>query len=181
MRGIGRGSAWVVTVVAVAALGLAACASDDPSAGGGGGTGEGDTSAPTVQAGSSELGDILVDADGRTLYLFENDTDGKSTCYDDCATNWPALIAEGDPVAGDGVDASQLGTTERTDGTQQVTYAGQPLYHFAGDEAPGDTNGQEIGDVWYVVSPDGSPVEGEHESEHESEGGDEDEDGSKGY
>jgi predicted lipoprotein with Yx(FWY)xxD motif len=89
-----------------------------------------------------------------------NDTDGASTCYDDCAANWPALVTDGDPVAGQGTDASLLGTTERTDGTVQVTYANQPLYFFGGDQQPGDTNGQEIGDVWYVVSPDGEPVEG---------------------
>lgn len=113
-----------------------------------------------VEAEDSSLGMILTDSDGRTLYVFLNDADGESTCYDDCATSWPALKARGELVAGDGIDAALLDSVERTDGGEQVTYAGQPLYYFSGDEGPGDTNGQEIGDVWYVVSPDGEPVEG---------------------
>jgi predicted lipoprotein with Yx(FWY)xxD motif len=113
-----------------------------------------------VQAEDSALGTILTDSDGNTLYVFLNDTSGESTCYDDCASNWPAFEARGEPAAGDGIDQSLLGTTERTDGTTQVTYNGHPLYYFAGDQQPGDTNGQEVGDIWYVVSPAGEPVEG---------------------
>lgn len=156
----------LIALVAVGAFALAACGEDEPSvqAGGGGGTDDEPATEAIVEVASSDLGDILVDPDGRTVYLFLNDTDGESTCYDDCEANWPPLVAGGDPVAGDGVDASKLGTTERTDGTVQVTYGGMPLYHFAGDEAAGDTNGQEIGDVWYVVAPDGSPVEGGSEA-----------------
>ena len=90
----------------------------------------------TVQLAETDLGAILVDAGGMTLYLFEADTDGTSTCYDDCASSWPAVIAE-QPTAGDGVDGSLLGTTERDDGEVQVTYAGHPLYLFSGDSAPG--------------------------------------------
>jgi predicted lipoprotein with Yx(FWY)xxD motif len=112
-----------------------------------------------VEAEDSSLGTILTDSDGNTLYVFFADTDGDSTCYDDCAENWPALRARGELEAGDGVDASLLGTTERTDGVLQVTYAGQPLYFFAGDQQPGDTNGQGVGDVWFVVAPDGAPVQ----------------------
>ena len=145
----------LIALVAVGAFALAACGEDEPSVQAGGADDE-----AIVEVASSDLGDILVDPEGRTVYLFLNDTDGENTCYDDCEANWPPLVADGDPVAGDGVDASKLGTTERTDGTVQVTYGGMPLYHFAGDEAAGDTNGQEIGDVWYVVAPDGSPVEG---------------------
>lgn len=149
----------LIALVAVGAFALAACGEDEPSVQAGGADDE-----AIVEVASSDLGDILVDPDGRTVYLFLNDTDGESTCYDDCEANWPPLVADGDPVAGDGVDASKLGTTERTDGTVQVTYGGMPLYHFAGDEAAGDTNGQEIADVWYVVAPDGSPVEGGSEA-----------------
>jgi predicted lipoprotein with Yx(FWY)xxD motif len=112
-----------------------------------------------VEAEDSSLGTILTDSDGNTLYVFLADSNGDSTCYDDCAENWPALEARGELEAGDGVDASLLGTTERTDGTLQVTYAGQPLYFFAGDQQPGDTNGQGVGDVWFVVAPDGTPVQ----------------------
>jgi predicted lipoprotein with Yx(FWY)xxD motif len=113
-----------------------------------------------IEAEDSALGTILTDSDGNTLYVFLADTDGESTCYDECADNWPALRARGELEAGDGVDAALLGTIERTDGVLQVTYAGQPLYFFAGDQQPGDTNGQDVGDVWYVVAPDGAPVEG---------------------
>ena len=111
----------------------------------------------TVQVAESDLGSILVDADGMTLYLFEADTDGTSTCYDECADAWPALTGEA-PTAGEGIDGSLLGTTERDDGQMQVTYADQPLYTFAADQAAGDTGGQGVGDVWYVVDPAGAAV-----------------------
>ena len=112
----------------------------------------------TVQLADSDLGQILVASDGMTLYLFEADEGDTSTCYDDCAATWPALVDDA-PTAGDGVDASLLGTPERDDGEVQVTYAGHPLYFYAPDEAPGDTLGQEVGDVWYVVDAKGSAVE----------------------
>lgn len=115
---------------------------------------------PTVESAESDLGTILVDGEGRTLYVFLNDSGGESTCYDDCAESWPALETDGDPQAGEGADTSLLGTTERDDGSLQVAYDQMPLYYFAGDEAPGDTNGQGIGDVWYVVSPEGEPIQG---------------------
>jgi predicted lipoprotein with Yx(FWY)xxD motif len=113
--------------------------------------------AATVDTASSDLGTILVDAEGNTLYLFEADTDGSSTCYQDCAATWPALVAD-TPVAGSGIDDSLLGTTERDDGSMQVTYADHPLYHYAPDTSPGDTSGQGVGDVWFVVSPKGEAV-----------------------
>jgi predicted lipoprotein with Yx(FWY)xxD motif len=99
-----------------------------------------------------------VDAGGRTLYLFQQDTGTTSTCSGDCATTWPALTTDGAPTAGDGAQASLLGTTARDDGTTQVTYAGHPLYLFSGDAAPGDTNGQGIGGVWFASTPDGTPA-----------------------
>lgn len=112
----------------------------------------------TLEVDEAALGSILVDEEGRTLYVFLSDAGGQSTCYDECAGNWPPLEADGEPQAGAGVDDSLLGTTERDDGAIQVTYDRMPLYYFAGDQAPGDTNGQGIGDVWYVVSPEGEPV-----------------------
>jgi predicted lipoprotein with Yx(FWY)xxD motif len=111
-----------------------------------------------VESMSSDLGTIVADAEGMTLYFFLNDTNSESTCYDQCAGNWPAYTTQGEPQAGAGIDASLLGTTTRTDGTVQVTYNGKPLYHFAGDENPGDTNGQGIGDVWFVASAAGEPI-----------------------
>lgn len=110
-----------------------------------------------VALASSDLGDILVDAAGRTLYLFESDAQGPSTCYDSCESNWPPLV--GAASAGDGVDGSLLGSVARDDGAEQVTYDGWPLYYFAGDATAGDTNGQGINDVWYVVSAAGEVVD----------------------
>lgn len=115
-------------------------------------------SGDAVTVAGSDLGDILVDADGNTLYLFTPDAQGESACYDQCEEIWPPL--PGDVSAGDGVDASLLGTTQRTDGSTQATYNGWPLYHYAADGGPGDTNGQGVGDVWFVVDPAGDAVGG---------------------
>lgn len=117
----------------------------------------------TVGASQNEtLGDFLVDADGMTLYLYTEDTENTSNCYDDCASAWPPLLTEGDPAVAEGLEASLLGTTERTDGTVQVTYGGWPLYYWVRDEAPGDTTGQDVGEVWYVVSPTGEAVQAQN-------------------
>jgi len=112
----------------------------------------------TVLVASSDLGDILTDADGLTIYYFANDTEGVSNCDTECLANWPVVEAEGEPTAGDGVDA-ELGTLERSDGTVQLTVNGFPAYYFAGDSAAGDVNGQAVGDVWWVFGPDGEPIE----------------------
>lgn len=114
----------------------------------------------TIQTANHEtLGTpYLVDAEGMSLYLFLNDAENVSNCYDQCAENWPPLLVEGEPTAGEGVDPELLGTTEREDGQLQVTYNGWPLYYFARDENPGDTNGQAVGDVWYLVSEIGGQV-----------------------
>lgn len=111
---------------------------------------------PVLATADTELGTVLVDGEGMTLYLFDNDADGESACYDSCAETWPPLT--GEVTAGEGVDASLIGTTERTDGTTQVTYDGNPLYYYAADSAAGDTNGQGVGGVWWVVGPDGSRI-----------------------
>ena len=115
---------------------------------------------------TTDFGPILVDGEGMSLYLFMADTQnsGTSTCGDDdgCATEWPPLVTEGDPVAGEGVDATLLGTITRDDGSTQVTYNGWPLYFFAEDTAAGDTNGQgidEFGGLWFLVSPAGEAIE----------------------
>ena len=106
-----------------------------------------------------QLGSFLVDVGGMTLYLFTKDSPGTTTCYDKCATAWPPLLTSGNATAGDGVDASKLGTTTRTDGTTQVTYNGWPLYYFQKDKQPGDTTGQGVGSVWYVISPAGDAMQ----------------------
>ena len=115
--------------------------------------------AATVELAESDLGTILVDADGMTLYGFTVDTEGVSACYDDCAAAWPALIADGDVTVGEGLDQSLLTTVERTDGSMQVKYGDWPLYYFANDAAAGDTNGQGLNEVWYVVGADGALIE----------------------
>ena len=125
------------------------------------------TGAATVNVSeSADHGSILVDANGMALYAFMADTQNgdTSTCGDDdgCATEWPPLVSDGDPVAGEGVDASLLGTITRDDGTMQVTYNGWPLYLFEEDTAAGDTNGQgvdEFGGLWFLVSPTGEAIQ----------------------
>lgn len=112
----------------------------------------------TVALGETDLGEVLVDADGMTLYLFTQDSEGTSACTEGCAEAWPPLIADGEPTGGDGIDASLLGTIERADGSMQVTYAGNPLYTYAADTAPGTTVGQGVGDVWFAVDASGEAV-----------------------
>lgn len=114
---------------------------------------EGET---TVAVASSDLGDILVDGEGMTLYVFIPDDQGTPTCTDDCAETWPPF--EGPASADEGVDEGLLGTADHPDGTTMATYNDWPLYHFAPDEQPGDTQGQGVGDNWFVIGPDGEPV-----------------------
>ncbi len=118
-------------------------------------------SSATVSVANTGLGKILVDSQGKTLYLFAKDTGTKSTCSCGCATAWPPLRASGKPTAGGGAKASLLGTTPRSDGKPQVTYNGHPLYGFQGDSKPGDTTGQGnpgFGAPWYVLSPAGNEI-----------------------
>lgn len=118
------------------------------------------TGAETVAVATDpDLGQILVDGEGRTLYGFMNDTDGVPTCVDACAANWPALVVTGDITVGAGLDASDFTTVARTDGGMQVKVGDQPLYRFANDTAAGDTNGQGVGGVWFVVGPDGELIQ----------------------
>jgi predicted lipoprotein with Yx(FWY)xxD motif len=116
----------------------------------------------TIQVASSRLGQILVDANGRTLYLFLADSGTTSSCNSaSCIQNWPPVLTTGAPQAGPGVSASLLGTTTRRDGTTEVIYAGHPLYYFIADKQPGQVAGQGIdafGAPWYVVSPSGMRI-----------------------
>jgi predicted lipoprotein with Yx(FWY)xxD motif len=126
----------------------------------GGSGGNDQTGTGTVQVRShDDFGDILVDADGMTLYRFDADEAGSaaSACHDDCADAWPPLTVSGDPTAGSGVSAS-LSTFDRDDGSTQVTADGWPLYYFASDGSPGDVAGQGLNEVWWVVAPDGSKI-----------------------
>jgi predicted lipoprotein with Yx(FWY)xxD motif len=111
--------------------------------------------APVTVADAGSLGPILTDTNGLTLYIFAPDTQGTSTCNGPCATAWPPLVTEADPLSPPDFGGT-LGGTTRLDGSRQVTYNGMPLYRFAGDAQPGDTNGQGLdsfGGLWFVVNP----------------------------
>jgi predicted lipoprotein with Yx(FWY)xxD motif len=126
--------------------------------------------APTVKASGaaevgvadSALGRIVVDNAGLTLYAFEKDRNGRSACSGQCATYWPPLLTSAKPGGRVGVTQSLLGTTRRANGSEQVTYAGHPLYGFREDAKPGETNGEGLKDVgaeWDVLSPAGEQIE----------------------
>lgn len=119
--------------------------------------------ATVIGVADNAAGTIVVDGAGRSLYLFTRDTKGAgtSTCVAECATAWPPLFtdAAAPATAGDALTGT-LGTATRADGSLQVTLDGWPLYYFAGDAAAGDTNGQGLNDVWWLVAPDGSPIDG---------------------
>jgi predicted lipoprotein with Yx(FWY)xxD motif len=159
--------------IAVAACGGSSSSSAAPasgtnaSAGGGaggygygGGGGSSSASAVTLKTASSPLGSILVDQDGKTLYLFEADSKNKSNCSGGCLNLWPPIMANGKATAGSGVSAGMIGAAT---GSSQVTYAGHPLYWFSGDTKAGDTNGEgldDFGGEWYAISPAGTAVVG---------------------
>jgi predicted lipoprotein with Yx(FWY)xxD motif len=113
----------------------------------------------TVAVANTGLGEVLVDVKGRTLYVFTKDKGDQSVCSGKCAVAWPALTVTGAATPGTGVEASLLSTSKQANGSSQVTYGGKPLYYFAGDKAPGDTKGQGLNGVWWVVKGDGSLVQ----------------------
>lgn len=117
--------------------------------------------ATVVQAGESIYGDVLFDGKGFVVYLFTKDKPNKSRCNGDCAEAWPPYVKKGKLTAGEGVDGSALGTTERRDGSKQVTYHGRPLYYYEHDDEPGQIlchDVTEFGGDWLVVQPDGQPA-----------------------
>jgi predicted lipoprotein with Yx(FWY)xxD motif len=112
-------------------------------------------------ANNSKLGKILVDSQGRTLYLFQKDSGSTSSCTGACAAAWPPLRSSGNPVVLGAANASLAGTIARSDGKPQATYNGHPLYSFVMDTKSGDTNGEGLtafGGTWFAVSPAGNPV-----------------------
>jgi predicted lipoprotein with Yx(FWY)xxD motif len=151
----------IIAGVAAAAIGAGAASADynSPSSSGY----NNPTKAATVKVRSTKLGKVLVNGSGVTLYLFEKDKGGKSSCSGACATNWPPLLTKGRAHAGSGARSSKLGTTKRADGTTQVTYGGHPLYTFKLDATkPGSVKGQGIeafGAEWYAVSSAGRAVD----------------------
>lgn len=171
-------AALLVTALALVAAGCGG--GGDGSTGGGDGYGYGsrgtttdqDTTATTA-AGSSapavvsvgtvpKLGKVIVDGNGLTLYDFHKDKGTTSTCYGECAAVWPPLLTEGEPTGQAGISASKLGTTTRKDGTEQVTFAGHPLYTYVADKQPGEGNGNDFsnfGAEWYALTPSGAEPE----------------------
>jgi predicted lipoprotein with Yx(FWY)xxD motif len=169
-----------VAVAIVAALALAACGDDSGSssastaaagttaaapattaAGGAATTAASSSGGAATTAAASTIGQkILVNSAGMTLYLFEPDgTATTSAVPEGIKANWPPVVADGTPTAGPGVDASKLSVAPQPDGTQQVAYNGHLLYTFISDVAPGDAKGQDLGGVWYVVTPAGDKYE----------------------
>jgi predicted lipoprotein with Yx(FWY)xxD motif len=158
---------WSVAGLALALV-AAACTGGGSSSSGAGSygaapaTSSGSAPAATVDLRGSKLGQTLVDGRGRTLYLFEADTAGKSNCSGACASAWPPYVSNGAPQAGTGVTGALLGTSVRGDGGAQVTYDGHPLYYYAGDSRPGDAAGQglnQFGAKWHVVAPSGNKID----------------------
>ena len=159
-----RNNPLLITLAAVPLVALTAAGC------GGGGGATASTQPATTAAGQSAtvgvasngaLGKILVDSQGRTLYLFQADHGTKSACSGPCAAAWPPLRATGKPVAGSGISAARLTTVPRSDGNRQVVYNGHPLYRFANDQKPGDASGQAVnafGASWFVVSPAGTTI-----------------------
>jgi predicted lipoprotein with Yx(FWY)xxD motif len=146
-----------VAALLLGALAVAGCggssASAPPETAGG--------QAATVGVTNANLGKILVDSQGHTLYLFTRDTGTTSTCTGACAVNWPPLLITGKPSIGSGAAASKVSTITRTDGQAQVSYNGHPLYLFKGDGKPGNTNGEGLnafGGNWFAISSAGTQI-----------------------
>jgi len=116
----------------------------------------------TVTTARTGLGRVVVDGRGRSLYLFEKDTRGRSACSGVCAAYWPPLLTNGRSIAIKGAKPSLLASIRRADGSRQVSYAGHPLYFFSGDTRRGQTNGeglQDFGAGWYVLMPSGKKID----------------------
>lgn len=155
---------YMLTVIAFSALTLAACGgtksstsdpySTPPTTPPTTTTAPSTGSAVTVKTAMTSLGQILVDSNGRTLYAFTQDVDTKSSCTGTCAGTWPPVIVNGNVVTDKGLTGSQFSVIDRPDGTKQLAAGKWPLYTFAGDAAPGDTNGQGAGGLWFVVGTD---------------------------
>jgi predicted lipoprotein with Yx(FWY)xxD motif len=149
-------SRMIVAAAAVAALAAAGLALH-PAA-----THAAQSKGAVVSTAKTSLGRILVTSNGRTLYLFEKDRNGKSACSGQCAVFWPPLITSGKPIVTGGARASLIGTTRRADGRLQVTYNHHPLYTFVKDTKAGQTNGEGVnafGAGWDAMTPAGAKIE----------------------
>jgi predicted lipoprotein with Yx(FWY)xxD motif len=147
------GLAALVALAGCGSRGGSAAASPSTSATTGGGM------ATIDMTKNPQLGAILTDSKGNTVYVFAKDSKGMSNCNGACASVWPPVTTTGKPTAGNGVLASKLGTTKRSDGSTQITYGGRPLYTYTADTSPGDVTGNGVntyGGLWYAVQPNGS-------------------------
>jgi predicted lipoprotein with Yx(FWY)xxD motif len=149
----------VIGVCALGVAGLTACGDDGDSASGG--TSGSSSSAPAAKLATADVGSfgkVIVDGNGRTVYVFDKDIAGKSNCEGDCLAKWPVVAAgDGTPQL-DGIDASLVSTVTRSDGSKQLAVAGLPIYLFASDTKAGDAKGQAVGGVWWVVGADGRKI-----------------------
>ena len=168
MRSLVRRRSPAVGLALVAALFLMAAAQAAGSSASRTGT------RAVVALRTTGIGAVLVDSQGRTVYLFEKDRNGLSMCNSACVKFWPRLTSHGSPHAGKGVHQSLLGLTRARSGVGQVTYAGHPLYTFVGDKRPGQTSGEGLdnfGAEWYAVGPNGHKVEQDKSGSSGSTGG----------
>jgi predicted lipoprotein with Yx(FWY)xxD motif len=113
-----------------------------------------------ITTADSQFGSVLFDSEQRAIYYFDKETASTSECYGDCAVAWPPVLTEGEPRAGGEAEEKLLGTTERDDGSTQVTYDGHPLYYYV-DDPQGQVlchNVEEFGGLWLAVEPGGAPV-----------------------
>jgi predicted lipoprotein with Yx(FWY)xxD motif len=173
----------VAALLLALALALVACGDDDDDAGSAAApTGEAEESPATggqekadkperekkpkpkpgteITVSSSQFGEIIFNADNQAIYLFDKESSSKSECYGACAEAWPPVLTKGEPVATGAAQQKLLGTTERDDGSTQVTYSGQPLYYYA-HEGPGQVlchNVSEFGGLWLVLGADGAAL-----------------------
>ena len=141
-----------------AAEGAEPAVEDEPT---GGETRKPDATGTEIVSGDSQFGSILFDSKQQAIYLFDKETSPRSECYGACAAAWPPVLTERDPQGGSGIDEKLLGTTERDDGSTQVTYNGSPLYYYI-DDPPGQAlchNVDEFGGLWLVVEPSGEAVQ----------------------
>ena len=169
-RPIGLAALAVAGALALAACGGSSTSSSSGAAaapgygGGTAGASNGSTAASVVSTKTSSLGTFLVDGQGRTLYLWDADHGPRSTCTAACAQAWPPLTTTAAPKASGAVKSSLLGTATRADGSREVTYAGHPLYTYAGDTRPGQTTGEgsdSFGAPWWTVTTAGRALQGQ--------------------
>jgi predicted lipoprotein with Yx(FWY)xxD motif len=165
----------LATLLALGLLALAGCGGDNEDSGAAPTTPEAATTEespatteraakPTgtsITLGSSEFGRMLVNSEKQAIYIFQNDSKGRTVCYGECAEAWPPVYTRGEPRAADGVKASLLGTVKRRDGRLQVTYAGKPLYYYT-NEGPGEVRCHNVnlnGGLWWAVGADGNRLQ----------------------